>query len=186
LHKKDRALLELIRASLGGVGNITNLGKDSIQYRVSSVKDLRVIIDHFEKYLLLTQKLADYILFKQAFEIVKRKEHLTPEGLHKIVAIKASINNGLTETLKSAFPGVIPVPRPVVVDKEIKDPHWLAGFVSGEGCFFINIFKSSSYKSGFSVRLRFILTQHTRDEELLKSLVSYLDCGKYLLSEGHD
>jgi hypothetical protein len=39
LHKKDRALLELIRASLGGVGNITNLGKDSILYRVSSVKD---------------------------------------------------------------------------------------------------------------------------------------------------
>jgi hypothetical protein len=58
------------------------------------------------KYSLLTQKLADYILYnsKQAFEIVKRKEHLTPEGLHKIVAIKASINNGLTETLKSAFP----------------------------------------------------------------------------------
>jgi hypothetical protein len=41
---------------------------------------------------------------KQAFKIVKRKEHLTPEGLHKIVAIKASINNGFTETLKSAFP----------------------------------------------------------------------------------
>jgi hypothetical protein len=125
-------------------------------------------------------------LFKQAFEIVKRKEHLIPEGLHKIVAIKASINNGLTETLKSAFPGVIPVQRPVVVYKKIKNPHWFAGFVSGEGCFFINISKSSSDKLGFSVKLRFILTQHTRDAELLKSLVSYLDCGNYLLSKGHD
>jgi len=138
--------LEGIIALLGGIGSITNLGKDSVQYRVSSVKDLEVIIDHFDKYPLITQKLADYLLFKQAFELVKRKEHLTPEGLHKIVAIKATINNGLTETLKSAFSGVIPVPRPVVVDQEIKDPYWLAGFVSGEGCFFINIFKSLAYK----------------------------------------
>ena len=138
--------MEGIIALLGGIGSITNLGKDSVQYRVSSVKDLEVIIDHFDKYPLITQKLADYLLFKQAFELVKRKEHLTPEGLHKIVAIKATINNGLTETLKSAFSGVIPVPRPVVVDQEIKDPYWLAGFVSGEGCFFINIFKSLAYK----------------------------------------
>lgn len=115
--------MQQIQLSLGGVGTIHKHGKDSIQFRVSSVKDLMVIIDHFEKYPLLTQKLADYFLFKQAFEIVKRKEHLTSEGLHKIVAIKASMNNGLTETLKSAFPGVIPVQRPVVVDQEIKDPH---------------------------------------------------------------
>ena len=40
LHKKDRSLLEGIRALLGGIGSITNLGKDSVQYRVSSVKDL--------------------------------------------------------------------------------------------------------------------------------------------------
>lgn len=40
LHKKDRSLLEGIIALLGGIGSITNLGKDSVQYRVSSVKDL--------------------------------------------------------------------------------------------------------------------------------------------------
>jgi hypothetical protein len=73
-----------------GVGNITKQGKDMIQYRVSSVKDLQVIIDHFDKYPLITQKLADYILFKQAFELVKRKEHITTIGLNQIVAIKAS------------------------------------------------------------------------------------------------
>jgi hypothetical protein len=36
LHSKDRALLEMFRASLGGVGNIAKQGKDSIQYRVTS------------------------------------------------------------------------------------------------------------------------------------------------------
>jgi hypothetical protein len=40
------------------------------------------------------------------------KEHLTPKGLRKNAAIKATINNGLIERLKAAFPDVIPVLRP--------------------------------------------------------------------------
>jgi hypothetical protein len=50
--------LELIRSTLGGVGNIyqNGYGRDTILYRVSSVKDLRVIIDHFDKYPLITQR----------------------------------------------------------------------------------------------------------------------------------
>ena len=46
-----------------------------------------------------------------------RKEHLTMEGLQKFVAIKASINLGLSaprEELKKAFPDIIPVKRPLV------------------------------------------------------------------------
>ena len=46
----------MIRASLRGVGNITKQGKDSIQYRVTSSKDLAVIVDHFDKYPLITHK----------------------------------------------------------------------------------------------------------------------------------
>lgn len=38
--------------------------------------DLAVIIDHFYKYPLVTQKGADFLLFKQAFNLVSRKEHL--------------------------------------------------------------------------------------------------------------
>ena len=52
-------------------------------------------------------------------------------------AIKASLNNGLSEELKASFPDTIGVPRPEVVDQEIKDPHWLAGLTSGDGCFMI-------------------------------------------------
>jgi len=59
-------------------------------------------------------------LFKKAFEIVSRKEHLTPEGLQEIVNIKASINKGLPENFKDSFPDTIPVARPLVTDQEIK------------------------------------------------------------------
>lgn len=115
--------------------------------------------------------------------MINRKEHLTIEGLRKIVNLKASINSGLSDGLKKAFPDTVPVQRPLVKDQIIKDPHWLAGFASGEGSFYIKIFKSKA-KLGESVILTFQITQHIRDEELLRSLVKYLDCGKVYIRPG--
>jgi hypothetical protein len=66
---------------------------------------------------------ADYYLFKQAFDLVSRKEHLTQEGLNKILAIKASINRGLSEGLNPAFPNIIPVQRPLGLETKIPDPN---------------------------------------------------------------
>ncbi len=54
---------------------------------------------------------------------MERKEHLTNEGLQKIVAIRASMNNGLTAALAEAFPNVTPVSRPLVLNQEIKSPY---------------------------------------------------------------
>ena len=105
---------------------------------------MNVIIPHFDKFPLITQKLADFKLFKQVVEIINRKEHLTMEGLQKIVNLKASINWGLSDGLKEAFPNTISVPRPLVVDKMIADLNWVAGFTSGEGCFIISIEKSKT------------------------------------------
>jgi hypothetical protein len=78
---------------------------------------------HFENYPLITQKWADYQLFKRAFDIIESKEHLTIEGLKKLVAIKASINSGLSDTLKAAFPDITPAARPLVVKQEIQNPQ---------------------------------------------------------------
>ena len=180
LHKKDAALLELIKYSLGGVGDIAPQGKDSIQYRVSSIKDLiDVVIPHFEMYPLVSQKKADFELFKCVVELVNDKKHLTYEGILDILSYRASMNLGLSSQLKSAFPEVIPRPRPIVQGQTIKDPYWLAGFASGEACFFIRITKSSSTKTGTQVLLKFLIPQHSRDNDLLKSFISYLGCGNY-------
>jgi hypothetical protein len=102
---------------------------------------------------------------------------LTKEGLSQLVAIKAAINWGLSAELKEAFPGVISVDRPLIIDQKIQDPNWLAGFTSGEGCFYVNIYKSSRAKFGVGVRLEFSIAQDNRDEALLQSLISYLNCG---------
>jgi len=43
LHKKDRALLEQIK-SFFGVGKVINHEKDVVTYRLSSIKDLEILI----------------------------------------------------------------------------------------------------------------------------------------------
>jgi len=95
-----------------GVGNIHKHGENSIQYRVESIEELQVIINHFDKYQLKTIKLVDYLLFKKAFDMIKSQYHLTEKGLLRIIEVKASMNLGLPDNLKQNFPNVIPVNKP--------------------------------------------------------------------------
>ena len=81
-----------------------------------------VVINHFDKFLLFSQKFADYQLFKQALIDIQQKRHLTLHGFIEILAIRASMNRGLSALLQSAFPDVIPVPRPRVKIPKIIDP----------------------------------------------------------------
>lgn len=149
-------------------------------FRVSSPKQiLEHILPHFDKYPLITKKHADYLLFKKIVMMMLKKEHLTAEGLQEIVNTKASLNLGLSDSLKLAFPNTIPVLRPIVTNKKIPHFQWVAGFVTGEGCFFIKITKGRN-KAGVGVQILFQLTQHIRDTELLKNFISFFNCGQFL------
>ena len=82
LHKKDRVILELIQ-SYFGLGTISKQGKNGVGYRVTRTRDLIKIIDHFNKYSLITQKKGDFILFKQAIALINNKEHRVPPSLYR-------------------------------------------------------------------------------------------------------
>jgi len=98
--------------------------RDSVSYSVKSIKDIvNIIIPHFLNYNLLTQKAADFILFTKIVELMNAKTHLTSEGLHKIINIKASLNLGISENLKLYFTNIIPVDRPLVKTTDIPDPN---------------------------------------------------------------
>jgi hypothetical protein len=131
--------------------------------------------------LRLTQKAADYRLFKQVVEIINNKKHLTIEGLYQIINIKASMNLGLSDMLKSEFKNFIPIERPIINTEYIPDPNWIAGFVSGslarEGNFDVNITKST-HKIGYRAQLRFRISQHERDIKLMENIAKYLGSGK--------
>lgn len=67
---------------------------------------MNVIIPHFEKFPLLTEKQADFVLFKEIVTIMSNKQHLNIEGLNKILMLKSSLNKGLTPFLSENFPNV--------------------------------------------------------------------------------
>lgn len=106
---------------------------------------------------------------------MEKGEHLISSGLSEIINIRASINLGLSPELKAAFPLHVPVVRPLVERTEIPHSQWVVGFTSGEGCFYVVTSLSVTSKVGFNVRLRFIISQHIRDEKLMTALVAYFN-----------
>lgn len=54
----------------------------------------------------------------------------------------------------------------------------MAGFVDGEGCFYVNTKKAKGYVTGFQVIMTFSLSQHVRDELLFTKFINYFGCGK--------
>ena len=111
LHGKDISVLENSQSFFGGAGSIyiRQSNKQGI-YTVRSLEELtNVIIPHFDKHPLLTQKKVDFLFFKSIVELMNNKEHRAPEGLVKIISLRASMNKGLSEgghaaTYSSPFP----------------------------------------------------------------------------------
>ena len=177
LHIKDFNILYSLQQYLGGVGsiNISNQ-RDIANYSINSIEGWKILIAHLDKYPLRTQKCADYLLFKQVFYLVENKEHLTQKGLNQMVNIKASMNLGLSDILKSEFSNFIPVNRPYLSDSLVTS-DWLSGFVSAKGNFDVRIPTTKS-KLGYRVQLRFRITQHDRDIKLMETIIDYLQTGK--------
>jgi hypothetical protein len=174
LHVKDTALLEKFRDTLG-VGSVNKTGKPIVVYRVESIKDLDIIIHHFERYPLATVKTLDYSIFKQCFEMIKRGEHLTEDGIVKIAGLKTFLNRGLSEDLAKVFPNIVPMPKPNFVFKGIPHPLWLSGFVSGDGSFNLKISSLASTSIGVRIQLRFGIGLHLREVDVIRGIASYFN-----------
>ena len=115
---------------------------------------------------------------------MSENKHTNLEGLKEILVHRASLNWGLSKTLKESFPSIVPVgpsdpPFRDMEEEKVKiednilkflSSEWVAGFSSGESNFFITI-------SGTKVWLRFSIGQDSRDILLLKNLVKFFNCG---------
>lgn len=178
LDKKDLNLLKGLQAYFG-VGGIYKHSSDMMRYKVSSIQDIvKVIIPHFDKYQLVTQKRVDFDIFKRIVRIIN-KGPISREDMQEIVNLKTSMNLGLSDSLKESFTNTKELARPLVKYTGIPDPNWLTGFSEGEACYYISIYDSPKSKLGKAVQLVYVVTQLIRDEELLAGLVDYLGCGKY-------
>nr|ADN97197.1 intron-encoded double motif LAGLIDADG homing endonuclease [Ophiostoma minus] len=181
MNSKDKQLLELIKKTFDLKCNIYhNPSDDTLKFKVSNIEQIEnKIIPFFKKYTLFSQKSGDFILFCMVIDLIKNKEHLTLDGLIKILNIKAAMNLGLSENLKKEFSlsskGVLKRPAP---DLSNLNKRWLAGFIEGEACFFVSIYNSPKSKLGKAVQLVFKITQHIRDKILIEFVVELLNCGR--------
>lgn len=185
LHEKDRDLVLAVQDFYDKIGYISNINNRnssrSAEFRVTNIKDLYVIISHLESNPLLTNKCADFLLFKEICSIILENKHYTPEGLQIIINNKASMNWGLSENLKESFTLTLPTPRTLITsDINRISPEWIAGFCTGESNF--SIFITSPLPSGKGgskyASVRFSVSQDIRDVLLLENLGIYLGCGK--------
>lgn len=179
LHIKDVLVLRIIRLFFG-VGIIYEYEKSNTAvYVVRSLQDItNIILPHFDKYPLITQKKADYLLFKQAVNLLSSRVHFEIEGIRRILSLKSAMNKGLSETLNNHFPGILPTIRPLVSFEGMPpSPYWFTGFVDGEGCFSVETNRVKADGS-FYTTISFSVSQHVRDELLLTQFKNYLGCGR--------
>lgn len=182
LHIKDKDLLLQIKSFFSEVGTIvTNYNYNFAVYGVHSLGDItNIIIPHFKKYPLISQKYGDFFIFNNIVELINESEHLNKDGIIKIIKLKSSLNKGLSNELKYNFPNIKKIERPRV-DLPINiNYNWIAGFFSGDGCFSIGIYKSSDHKIGCGIIFQIVFTQHSRDEVLFNSIKKVLGCGNII------
>ena len=97
-HIRDAYLLKVIGEYLGcGKVYIRSNGL-ACDLEVFSYSDMTTkIIPFFETNSLVTEKLKDFKDFTLVAELIKNRDHLTPEGLAKIIEIKSNMNMNRTK-----------------------------------------------------------------------------------------
>ncbi|KAG0632542.1 NADH-ubiquinone/plastoquinone oxidoreductase chain 4L-domain-containing protein [Tuber brumale] len=67
--------------------------RSTVEFRVSILSHLiNVIIPHFDKYSLITNKHSDFFIFKQIVLLMSENQHRNLEGLQLILNNRASLN----------------------------------------------------------------------------------------------
>jgi len=117
LHKRDLPLLKSIQAYFGGKGTIhvRSNRNESVILKIRDFKALtEEVIPHFNKYPLVTQKRADFLLFEKVVALIAEKKHLTYEGMREIVGLKHATGKVLPAELVASFPDLELESRPLI------------------------------------------------------------------------
>lgn len=90
-HIRDTLMMQNL-VHFFGFGYLAKDGTTKYQFRIRKVSELIQLFTLFDEYPLHSQKRLDALAFQQVLNLVVAKEHLTEEGLQKIVEIKATMN----------------------------------------------------------------------------------------------
>ena len=70
--------------------------------------------------------------------------------------------------------------------ERLKLAWWIVGFVDGEGCFSISIFKNKTMSSGWQVMPEFVITQAESSLSSLVKVKKYFRCGHIFINKRYD
>ena len=149
---------------------IDNRKTDTKKFHINSLKlILEKVIPHFEEYPCLTSKELNYRDWKKICLIMSQKEHLTIEGMEKINKIVSLMNkNRSFEDKYNHCKSFL-----ALSDNEVKynlPQHWVQGFLTGEGLFYI-------YLNGTVVNPSLELGQNSHDVAILLALKKFFNGG---------
>ena len=98
-HYKDiKVLYSLKRFFRFGV--VRKNHDDRYEYRVRKIEHLIKIVEFFEKHPLKTSKNVNFKKFAKIVRLMQKGEHLTKEGLKKIIKISLQMNRENKEKAK--------------------------------------------------------------------------------------
>lgn len=63
---------------------------------------------------------------------------------------------------------------------------WIVGFVDGEGCFSVSVFKNKTTKRGYQIFPEFVVTQGEKSLDSLKIIKNYFKCGEIYINHRYD
>jgi hypothetical protein len=134
------------------------------------------VIPHFLKYPLRGTKYLDFLSFKEAFDIIDKKEHLSEEGIDKFYTISKNMNSS-----RKYFTSTYYSPSHTKEDNKDYIPingNYINGFIAGDGCLSINL-------KGKRFGLMYLsIGQHINNKSLLESILKYFNNSTRVYSNG--
>lgn len=122
-----------------------------------------IIIPHFSNYPLRGTKHLDFLSFKKAIDLINSKEHLTKEGIDKIIRISNNMNSYRESIVEYS-------PDHTIEDSAEYIPidgNYINGFIAGDGCLAFNT------KDVNFARMSLQISQHKCNKLLLLSIAKF-------------
>lgn len=92
LDQKNRFILDQIKEMFGGsIGH--RKSQDTFYYASVSFGSAVKFVNYFDQFYLLSSKHLNYLKWRNVYCLVQRKEHLTKNGIKKIIRIKSHMND---------------------------------------------------------------------------------------------
>lgn len=162
---------------------IDNRETDTKKYRVKSLDSiLEKIIPHFETYPCLTSKYLNFREWKEIALIMKNKEHLTIEGINKIIGLSSKMNKARSFEDKYNYCktslGMTSLPNGEIDIKYDLPAHWVQTYLTGESMFYTYLAEKKSrgiVYQGCDSSLE--LGQNSHDVAILLSLKKFFNGG---------